>query len=141
MSFSVDGMAKLQMMKKIPKNAFFCLFSKCHGNLYKTLRSHFTSGLRLIFCRLTIPGKTKIRSHEIENLETVKKLLGLDANSLYLHDIARNNPTIIFVAIKKKIFGPNPCSKFDYPSYQWLSYVAFQENTFLPIRFNMGKKI
>ena len=36
-SFSVSGVAKLQMMKKIEKNAFFCLFPKRHGDLYKTL--------------------------------------------------------------------------------------------------------
>ena len=38
-SFSVSGVAKLQMMKKIEKNAFFCLFPKRHGDLYKSLRS------------------------------------------------------------------------------------------------------
>ena len=71
-SFSVRGVAKLQMMKKIEKNTFFCLFPKRHGDLYKTLRSQLTGGLSLIFCRLTISGETKIRSHEIDNSKTVK---------------------------------------------------------------------
>ena len=137
-SFSVSGVAKLKMMKKIQKNAFFCLFPKRHGDLYKNLRSQLTGGLSLFFCRLAISGKTKIRSHKIENLETVKKVLGLDANSLYLYAIAQNNPTGYFCRYKEE--DPEPCSKFGFQPYQWLSYVAYKENTFLQTRFNMGEK-
>ena len=108
-SFLVSGVAKLQMMKKIEKNAFFCLFPKQHGNLYKTLRSQLTGGLSLIFCRLAISGETKIRSHEIDNPETVKKVLGLDANSLYLYAIAQNNLTGYFCRYKEEEdFRPDP---------------------------------
>ena len=140
-SFSVSGVAKLQMIKKIQKNAFFCLFPKRHGDLYKTLRSQLTGGLSLIFCRLAISGETKIRSHEIENPETVKKVIGLDANSLYLHAIAQNNPTGYFCRYKEEEeFRPDPCSKFGFQSYQWLSYVAYKQNTFLQTRFNMGER-
>ena len=140
-SFSVSGVAKLQMMKKIQKNAFFCLFPKRHGDLYKTLRSRLTGGLSLIFCRLAISGETKIRSHEIENPETVQKVLGLDASSLYLHAIAQNNPTGYFCRYKEEEdFRPDPCSKFGFQSYQWLSYVAYKQNKFLQTRFNMGER-
>ena len=140
-SFSVSGVAKLQMMKKIEKNTFFCLFLKRHGDLYKTLRSQLTGGLSLIFCRLAISGETKIRSHEIDNPKTVKKVLGLDANSLYLYAIAQNNPTGYFCRYKEEEdFRPDPCSKFGFQSYQWLSYVAYKENTFFQTRFNMGER-
>ena len=136
-SFSVSGVAKLQMTKKIQKHAFFCLFPKRHGDLYKSLRSQLMGDLSLIFCRLAISGETKIRSHEIENPETVKKVLGLDANSLYLHAIAQNNPTGYFCCYKEEEdFRPDPCSKFAFQSYQWLSYVANEKNTFLQTRFN-----
>ena len=83
----------------------------------------------------------KIHSHEIDNPETVKKVLGLDANSLYLYAIAQNNPTDYFCHYKEEEdFRPDPCSKFGFQSYQWLSYVAYKENTFLQTRFNMGEK-
>ena len=110
-------------------------------NLYKTLRSQLKGGLSLIFCHLAISGETKIRSYEIENLETVKKVLGLNANSLYLYAIAQNNPTGYFCRYKEEEdFRPDPCSKFGYQSYQWLSYVAYKDNKFLQTRFNMGKR-
>ena len=105
-SFSVSGVAKLQMMKKIQRHAFFCLFPKRHENLYKSLRSQFTCGLSLIFCRLAISGETKICSHEIKNPETVKQVLGLDTTLSTCMLLLRITPQVIFVATKKKkIFG------------------------------------
>ena len=84
------------------------------GICTKPLRSQLTGGLSLIFCRLAIWGETKICSHEIENPETVKKVLGLDANSLYLHAIAQNNPTDYFCHYEKEDFRPDLCSKFGF---------------------------
>ena len=127
-----------KIMKKIQKNACFCLFPKRHGDLYKTLQSQLTGGLSLIFCRLAISGETKILSHEVENPKTVKKVLGLDANSLYLYVIAQNIPTSYFCRYKKEDFRSDPYSKFGYQFYQWLSYVVFKQNTFLKTRFDMG---
>ena len=65
--------------------------------------------------------KLQFRSHEIENSETVKKVLGLDANSLYLHAIAQNNPTGYFCCYKEEEdFRPDPCSKFGFQSLRCL---------------------
>ena len=124
-------------MKKIQKNIFYYLFPKRDRDLYKTLCFQLTGGLSLIFCQLAISGETKIRSHKMENPKTIKKVLGLDADSLYLHAIAQNNPIGYFCRYKEEDFWPHPCSKFAFQSYQWLSYVAFKQNTFLQIRFNM----
>ena len=95
-SFSVSGIAKLRMMQKIEKNIFFCLFPKRHADLYKTLKSQLTGGLSIVFCRYAAAGETRIRNHEISNLEATEKLLGLDANSFYFHAIAQNTPTGYF---------------------------------------------
>ena len=83
-------------MQKIEKNSFFCLFPKRHADLYKMLRKELTGGLSIVFCRYAAAGETQIRNHKISNLETTEKILGLDANSLYLHAIVQNNPTGYF---------------------------------------------
>ena len=62
------------------------------------MRSQLTGGLSVIFTRLTIAGEAKIRPHEIPDLETCRKVLGLDANFLYLHPIAQ----VISIGIKKR---------------------------------------
>jgi len=79
-SFSVSGVATLQMMKKISDNAFFCLFPKRHADLYKKLRSQLTGRLSIVFSRLAIAGETPIRPHQIDDPETCQRVIGLDAN-------------------------------------------------------------
>ena len=60
------------------------------------MRNQIPEGLSIVFTRLAIAGKTEIRSHEIDDPEPVMQALGLDANSLYLHVIAQNNPIVCF---------------------------------------------
>ena len=111
-AFAVSGVAKLQMMKRIKKDAFFCLYPKRHKDLYKTMHSQLTGGFSAIFTRLVIAGKTKIRPHEIPDPETCQKALGSDANSLYLHAIAQHNPIGYFCHYKKEEHHrPDLCSK------------------------------
>ena len=127
-SFSVSGIAKLRMIQKIEKNSFFCLFPKRHADLYKTLRNQLTGGLSIVFCRYTAAGETQIRNHEILNPETTKKILGLDANSLYLHAIAQNNPTGYFCRYKEsENYRPDSCSRYGLMAYQWLCLMQEKE--------------
>ena len=96
------------------------------------MRNQITGGLSIVFTRLAIAGETKIRSHEIEDPEPVTQVLGLDANSLYLHAIAQNNPTGYFCRYKEEEnYRPDPCSKFGLQTYQWLSYVSHTEEKFI----------
>ena len=90
-------------MKRIEKETFFCLFAKQHADLYNTMSNQITAGLSIVFTRLAIAGETKIRSHEIDDPEPVTQVLGLDANSLYLHAIAQNNPTGFFLLQRRKL--------------------------------------
>ena len=60
------------------------------------MRNQITGGLSIVFTCLAIAGETKIRSHKIDDPEPLMQVLGLDANSLYLHAIAQNNPTGYF---------------------------------------------
>ena len=87
------------------KKLFFCLFSKKHADLYRTLRSNITGGLSIVFTRLAIKDETKIRPHEVSNPETCKKVIGLDANSLYLHAISQDLPCSYFIRLDLFILG------------------------------------
>ena len=129
------------MMQKIEKNSFFCLFPKKHSDLYKALRSQLTGGLSIVFCRYAAAGETRIRSHEISNPETTEKILGLDANSLYLHAIAQNNPTGYFCRYKEsENYRPDSCSRYGLMSYQWLCFMQQKEGNFIQSRYNIGER-
>ena len=139
-AFSVSGVAKLQMMKSTEKETLFCLFPKRHADLYNTMPNQITGGLSIIFMRLAIAGETKICSHEIDDPEPVTQVLGLDANSLYLHAIAQNNPTDYFCRYKEENYRPDPCSKFGLQMDQWLIYVSHTEEKLIQSRYNMWKR-
>ena len=124
-NFSVSGVAKLQMLQRCEKEAFFCLFAKRHADLYHTLRSNITGGLSIVFTRLAIKDKTKIRSHEISNPETCKKVIGLDAKSLYLHAISQDLPCSYFICFREKDhYRQDSCCKYGLSSYQWLKWIS-----------------
>ena len=128
-------------MKRIEKETFFCLFSKWHADLYNTMRNQITGGLSIVFTRLAIAGETKIRSHEIEDSEPVTQVLGLDANSLYLHAIAQNSPTGYFCCYKEEEnYRPDSCPKFGLQAYQSLSYVSHTDEKFIQSRYIMGER-
>ena len=112
-SFSVSEVAKIQMLQRCEKEAFFCLFPKRHADLYHTLRSNITGGLSIVFIRLAIEDETKICPHEIFNPETCKKVIGLDANGLYLHAISQDLPCSYFIRYREKDhYRPDPYCKY-----------------------------
>ena len=111
-----------------------CRYQKQLSIIVKDTFTKFTK-----FDRFTKNLGSKL--YQILNSKTVKKVLGLKANSFYLHATAQNNPTGYFCRYKEeKDFRPDPCSKFGYQSYQWITYVVFKEKTFLQTRFNMGER-
>ena len=128
-SFSVSGVAKIQMLQSCEKEAFSCLFPKRHADFYHTLRSNITGGQSTAFTRLAIKDKTKIHPHEISNPETCKKVIGLDANSLYLHTISQDLPGSYFIRYQEKDhYRPDPCCKYKLSSYQWLKWISYTQN-------------
>ena len=89
-------------MKHIQKETYFCSFPKRHADLYNAMYKQITGGPNIVFMRLAIAGKTKIRSHEIDDPEPVTQTHGVNANSLYLHTIAQNNSLVIFLLQRRR---------------------------------------
>ena len=116
-SYSVSGAAKILMMIKISKDFFFCLYPKCHADLFMKMRSQLTSGLSIMFSRMAVAGETPIRPHQFEELLIAQRVLGIDASSLYLSCVASTNPTGFFCRYKKEEnYRPDPCTKYGLSS-------------------------
>ena len=49
-------------------------------------------GPSIVFTRLHEAGKTKIRGHQFEDARLCKKILGYDANALYLSTMLQDMP-------------------------------------------------
>ena len=128
------------MLKETAKDTFFCLFPKNYADLYQNPRSQLTGGLSLFFTRLAIAEETYIKPNRYENLHKVAKIVGYDANSLYLHAIRRPNPTDYFCRYKEdNDFKSDPCCKFGLSSYLWLSWVSHSQSKRIQNKFNFGE--
>ena len=59
---------------------------------YDLLKKGMVGGPSIVFKRHHEAGKTKIRPHRYENAKLCKKIVGYDANALYLSTMARDMP-------------------------------------------------
>ena len=59
---------------------------------YEMLKGAVVGGPSLVFTRKHIAGKTRIRSHKYELARILKRILGFDANSLYLSTMSKEMP-------------------------------------------------
>ena len=59
---------------------------------YQMLKGAVVRGPSLVFTRMHEAGKTRIRSYQIKNPKVCQKILGFDANALYLLTMAKDMP-------------------------------------------------
>ena len=59
---------------------------------YEMLKAAVVGGPSLVFTRKHVAGETRIRSHKYDLARIVKRILGFDANSLYLSTMAKEMP-------------------------------------------------
>ena len=59
---------------------------------YNMLKAAVVGGPSLVFTRKHVAGKTRIRSHKYEEANIVQRILGFDANGLYLSTMAKDMP-------------------------------------------------
>ncbi|KAL5262624.1 hypothetical protein ACHWQZ_G008128 [Mnemiopsis leidyi] len=135
-SISVPGISLRLAFKGVKDN--FHLFSKRHSDLVKLFLAQNVGGPALIFDRYQEVGVTKI-GHDIDAPFT-KKILGLDANALYLWCTAQDMATGIYIRRRaddnfKKEY-PSPIS---FAATEWLADVEHRENIRIDHARNVGE--
>ncbi|KAK3736485.1 hypothetical protein QZH41_017404, partial [Actinostola sp. cb2023] len=94
---SVPGLTMKYLFSSLPRHTYFALFEEKNKDLYHTFKENNTGGPSIIFHRYHEAGKTKIREVEMsakgEEAKECKKILGYDANALYLWAIMQEMPT------------------------------------------------
>ena len=110
-------------------------------DLYKKMRSQFTCGFSIVFSRMAVAGETSIHPHQFKEPLIAQRVVGIDANSLYLSCVTFTNPTGFFCRYKKEEnYLPDPCTKYSLFSCRWLSYLAHSPQIFIQHKFNVGEK-
>ena len=98
-------------------------------------------GLTVVNKRFSKKIGTLIRSHQISNPKLCRRILEVDANSLYHFSVTQENPTGFCVRYREtQDFKPDPCNKSGYQGICWLKSVKKLENVTVQHISNGGEK-
>ena len=111
-------------------DAVFHLYGQKFCELNKLLRQNVVGGPSIIFHRYHEVGVTKIRELEYgDEAESVKSVIGLDANALYLWAFGQKLPTGEFIVRQSPQFKKEKKQKaFSSKGIAWLERVASEKN-------------
>ncbi|KAJ8044458.1 Krueppel-related zinc finger protein 1 [Holothuria leucospilota] len=130
---SVPGLTLKYLFQKAEGEPF-ALFDKHNKDLYYTFRANLVGGPSIIFHRHQEKGKTKIRNTD----NVCRKIVGFDANALYLWAIMQNMPTGSYLRRREetgfKLEKSRPVSN------EWLQWKAYEENVFIRHQGNDKEK-
>lgn len=125
-AFSIPGLARLNLFNASEKkHAVFPLFDFSTKDIYRTIQDNIVGGPSIIFTRYHESGKTFLRG----NFEKpCKRIVGYDANALYLHCIGQNMPVGYFI-IRRECdgFKAEKMSKY-WNMFIWMDWVSGSKN-------------
>ena len=140
-AISVPGIARAMLFKTAKKrNVQFPLFGKNDEDIYKIVKQNIVGGPSIIFTRHHKVGETFIRG----NIEKpCKKIVGYDANALYLWAIGQNMPTQMYGIIKKHgaNFRVDSDRQHKYMTmYFWMDFISKQKEIKNLHKLNNGRE-
>ncbi|XP_053380152.1 uncharacterized protein LOC123531892 [Mercenaria mercenaria] len=118
-AMSVPGIARQLLFKSATeKGAEFSLIDRKNADLHATIKDNIVGGPSIIFTRHHQSGKTKIRGGK-----TCEKVVGYDANALYLWAIGQAMPEGAFVRRRvENAFKPEHRDQY-MQAFNWLNYL------------------
>ena len=137
-SISVPGVAR-RMLFDIAKKAgaTFAICDAKNADLYKTIKNNIVGGPSIIFTRHHKAFETYIRQ---ELGKVCQRLVGFDANALYLWAIGQLMPTGPFIRRKvENEFRPERRDKY-MSMYYWMDWLNHSENKHILHKLNYGKE-
>ena len=116
---SVPGLSLLHLFNDLPNDTYFTVFNRTNSDLHKLVKDNIVGGPAIIFHRYHEQGITKIRGGE----ETCRKIVGYDANALYLWAIMQGMPTGWYTRRREENkFRPQQAQPFGQMAVQWLTW-------------------
>ena len=136
---SVPGLTLKYLFSYLSPQSYFSLFDKANSDLYHLIRDNNTGGPSIIFHRYHEAGKTKIREAE-KGQDTLlcEKIVGYDANALYLWALMKNMPTGSYTRrMAENEFKPKSSVRM---AIEWLEWVAHKEGIYIRHQLNNTEK-
>lgn len=108
--------------------------------LFELFKKNMVGGPAIIFHRYAEVDKTKIREHTYgEAAKPVKKIVGYDANALYLWALCQPMPVGLYTTWTPGQGGFIPRKSWRVAD-EWLAWVGYQHEITLQTRLNDGEK-
>ena len=115
---SVPGLSLLYLFNNLPPKTFFTVFNQTNSDLHKLVKDNIVGGPAIIFHRYHEKDVTKIRGGG----ETCRKIVGYDANALYLWALMQDMPTGWYVRRREETgFRPQQAQPYGQMAIQWLT--------------------
>ena len=115
---SVPGLSLLYIFSNLPKDTFFTVFNNTNKDAHKLVKDNIVGGPAIIFHRYHEKGITKIRGGS----ELCRKIVGYDANALYLWALMQDMPTGWYVHRREENgFRPQQAQPYGQMAIQWLT--------------------
>ena len=116
-SISLPGLTQRYLFMNLPRDDYFVGFAREHKHLLKLLKDNIVGGPSIIFHRYHEKDVTLIKGKHL-----CKKVIGYDANSLYLYCLAQNMPTGFYEVLEKKNNYVRE-GRYSREAIQWLEHV------------------
>ena len=115
---SVPGLSLLHLFNDLPNDTNFVTFNQTNSDLHELVKDNIVGGPAIIFHRYHEKGITKIRGGS----ELCRKIVGYDANALYLWALMQDMPTGWYVRRREENgFRPQQAQPYGQMAIQWLT--------------------
>ena len=137
---SLPGIVEQYTYKTLPPDIYFR--SMQTEDIYNLFRNNICGGPSIVFHRHHTAGKTKLREIEYgEDAKTCQKIVGFDANSLYLWAIAQELPTGPYVIRNSETnFKPEYIYN-DGIATAYLEYISEKRGVYIQHALNGGERV
>ena len=136
---SVPGLTLKYLFSYLSPQTYFSLFDQANSDLYHLIKDNNTGGPSIIFHRYQEAGKTKIReAEEGEAAKLCEKIVGYDANALYLLALMQDMPKGSYTRrLSDNEFKPKSSVRM---AIEWLEWVANKEGIHIRHQLNNTEK-
>ena len=115
---SVPGLSLLHLFNDLPNDTNFVTFNQTNSDLHELVKDNIVGGPAIIFHRYHEKDVTKIRGGS----ELCRKIVGYDANALYLWALMQDMPTGWYVRRREENgFRPQQAQPYGQMAIQWLT--------------------
>jgi len=121
--YSVPGLTLRYLFQLLPAGVYFSLYGNESKKLHDLIKANLVGGLSVVFHRYHERGRTYLclRPPQFGQLPLCKKVLGFDANALYLFSLMQPMPTGRIILRKcGTTFQAERMQTYGYMARQWL---------------------